>query len=88
MLLVATLPGQLLAHSTEHAQEGKPNILMIMSDEVGIIHLSAYGRGTAGYRTLNIDRIADADGCASGENAQTPGARPSVHCRYQVGDTR
>ncbi len=37
----------------------KPNILMIMSDDVGITNLSAYSRGMAGYQTPNIDRIAN-----------------------------
>ena len=37
----------------------KPNILVIMSDDVGITNLSAYSRGMAGYQTPNIDRIAN-----------------------------
>ena len=37
----------------------QPNILMIMSDDVGITNLSAYSRGLAGYQTPNIDRIAN-----------------------------
>jgi arylsulfatase A-like enzyme len=40
------------------AQSAKPNILMIMADDVGITNLSGYSRGMAGYRTPNIDRIA------------------------------
>lgn len=36
----------------------KPNILVIMSDDVGITNVSAYSRGLAGYQTPNIDRIA------------------------------
>ena len=41
------------------AQEKKPNILVIMSDDVGITNISAYSRGLAGYHTPNIDRIAN-----------------------------
>ncbi len=37
----------------------KPNILVIMSDDVGITNTSAYSRGMAGYHTPNIDRIAN-----------------------------
>ena len=37
----------------------KPNIIMIMSDDVGIWNLSAYHRGMMGGRTPNIDRIAN-----------------------------
>lgn len=35
-----------------------PNILVIMSDDVGPFNLSAYNDGMMGYRTPNIDRIA------------------------------
>ena len=37
----------------------KPNILFIMSDDVGITNVSAYSRGLMGYQTPNIDRIAN-----------------------------
>jgi arylsulfatase A-like enzyme len=36
----------------------KPNILMIMADDIGWFNVSAYNMGTMGYRTPNIDRIA------------------------------
>jgi arylsulfatase A-like enzyme len=36
----------------------KPNILVIMADDVGIWNLSTYHRGMMGGRTPNIDRIA------------------------------
>jgi arylsulfatase A-like enzyme len=35
----------------------KPNILMIMSDDIGWFNVSAYNMGIMGYRTPNIDRI-------------------------------
>src|SRR5512138_2019287 len=37
----------------------KPNILVIWGDDIGIMNLSAYSDGVMGYRTPNIDRIAD-----------------------------
>jgi arylsulfatase len=40
------------------AQSKKPNILLIMSDDVGIANISAYSMGLVGYKTPNIDRIA------------------------------
>jgi arylsulfatase len=40
------------------AQEKKPNILVIMGDDVGYRNTSAYNRGMMGYQTPNIDRIA------------------------------
>jgi arylsulfatase len=40
------------------AQE-KPNFLMIWGDDIGYWNISAYNRGMMGYRTPNIDRIAN-----------------------------
>ena len=39
-------------------QSRKPNILVIFGDDIGILNVSAYGRGVVGYTTPNIDRIA------------------------------
>jgi len=36
----------------------KPNILVIMGDDIGQSNISAYTLGVMGYRTPNIDRIA------------------------------
>ena len=38
--------------------KGKPNILVIWGDDIGISNLSCYTDGLMGYRTPNIDRIA------------------------------
>jgi len=40
------------------AADMRPNIVVIMSDDVGIWNISAYHRGMMGGRTPNIDRIA------------------------------
>ncbi|MET3991740.1 arylsulfatase [Bradyrhizobium barranii] len=37
----------------------KPNILVIFGDDIGIPQISAYTMGMMGYRTPNIDRIAN-----------------------------
>ena len=37
----------------------KPNIVIIWGDDVGQSNLSAYTKGMMGYKTPNIDRIAD-----------------------------
>jgi arylsulfatase len=37
----------------------KPNILVLWGDDIGITNISAYSDGIMGYRTPNIDRIAD-----------------------------
>ncbi|GHJ50066.1 arylsulfatase [Catellatospora sp. TT07R-123] len=36
-----------------------PNILVIWGDDIGITNLSCYSDGLMGYRTPNIDRLAD-----------------------------
>jgi arylsulfatase A-like enzyme len=36
----------------------KPNIVVIMGDDIGITNISAYSEGLMGYQTPNIDRIA------------------------------
>ncbi|MCK6621387.1 MAG: arylsulfatase [Calditrichia bacterium] len=40
------------------AGQDKPNILIIMGDDIGQFNVSAYNMGMMGYRTPNIDRIA------------------------------
>jgi arylsulfatase len=37
---------------------GKPNIVVIWGDDIGLTNLSCYSMGLMGYRTPNIDRIA------------------------------
>src|SRR5689334_17705298 len=43
---------------TDDASSGKPNIVVIWGDDVGLSNLSCYSCGMMGYRTPNIDRIA------------------------------
>ena len=40
------------------AEEKKPNILLILADDVGWFDVGAYNRGIMGAPTPNIDRIA------------------------------
>src|SRR5207247_2604292 len=37
----------------------KPNILILWGDDIGIWNISHFSRGMMGYRTPNIDRIAE-----------------------------
>src|SRR5262245_40852602 len=37
----------------------QPNILVIWGDDIGITNLSCYSSGLMGYRTPNIDRLAN-----------------------------
>ena len=37
----------------------KPNILILWGDDIGIWNVSHFSRGSMGYRTPNIDRVAE-----------------------------
>jgi arylsulfatase A-like enzyme len=68
------------------AQERKPNILVIMGDDIGWFNPSAYHQGMMGYRTPNIDRIANEgarftdwygqQSCTAGRTAFVTGQSP------------
>jgi arylsulfatase len=72
---------------------GKPNILVIWGDDIGITNLSCYSDGVMGYRTPNIDRIADEgvrftdyygeQSCTAGRAAFITGQNP-----YRTGLTK
>ncbi|NRB70780.1 MAG: sulfatase-like hydrolase/transferase, partial [Xanthomonadales bacterium] len=49
----------LLLVNTAQAQDEKPNILVIWGDDIGWQNVSAYGMGTMGYTTPNIDQIGN-----------------------------
>jgi arylsulfatase len=38
--------------------KGKPNILVLFGDDIGLTNVSAYSFGLMGYKTPNIDRVA------------------------------
>jgi arylsulfatase A-like enzyme len=71
----------------------KPNILVIWGDDIGITNLSCYSDGLMGYRTPNIDRIADEgvrftdyygeQSCTAGRAAFISGQNP-----YRTGLTK
>ncbi|MGB4777314.1 arylsulfatase [Microbacterium sp.] len=71
----------------------KPNILIIWGDDIGISNLSTYSDGLMGYRTPNIDRIADEgvkftdyygeQSCTAGRAAFITGQNP-----YRTGLTK
>ena len=50
----------LLPILTQAQTQKKPNILVIWGDDIGTWNISHNNRGMMGYRTPNIDRIADA----------------------------
>src|ERR1700688_1233738 len=76
------------SHVTARAQQAaaKPNILVIMGDDVGYWNLSTYNQGMMGFHTPNIDSIAN-DGmkftdsyaensCTAGRSAFITGQSP------------
>lgn len=73
-----------IASSTQAAD--KPNILVIMGDDIGLWNVSAYHQGIMGYNTPNIDRLAKEGGqfmtyyaqqsCTAGRSAFITGQLP------------
>jgi len=55
---IALAAGALPQHALAQTPAKKPNIVVIMADDVGIWNISAYHRGMMGGQTPNIDRIA------------------------------
>ena len=65
LVAAATLTSDALAQAQKAAPAGsaapsggKPNILILWGDDIGIANISAYSGGLMGYETPNIDRIA------------------------------
>ena len=56
-LLAVASAALYLASSVAFAKD-KPNILIIFPDDVGWQNVGAYGLGTMGYKTPNIDKLA------------------------------
>ena len=62
------------------AKTDKPNILVIWGDDIGWQNVSAYGMGTMGYTTPNIDKIGN-----EGIKFTDHYAQPSCHDRRRAG---
>jgi arylsulfatase len=83
-LQISTAHGK--EQGSENADQSKPNILVIFSDDVGVSNVSAYHRGMMGGRTPNIDRIAEEgalftdyyaqQSCTAGRSAFITGQHP------------
>ena len=54
LMMILAVPLFMMAQKSD-----KPNILVIWGDDIGQSNVSAYTMGLVGYRTPNIDRIAD-----------------------------
>ena len=58
-------------------QGGKPNIVVIMGDDIGIWNIGAYHRGMMAGRTPNLDKLA-AKACCSPTTTPRRAARPAA----------
>ena len=75
-----------LSDPLEAKENERPNILVIMGDDVGYWNLSTYHQGLMGYQTPNIDRLAREGGkltayyaqqsCTAGRSAFITGQLP------------
>src|SRR6187401_3207615 len=94
-LLGSLAPAMIPSASAQQAQQPKPNILVIMADDIGYWNISAYNRGMMGYRTPNIDRIANEgalftdyygqQSCTAGRSAFITGQSPMRTGLLKVG---
>src|SRR5260370_40692568 len=87
MALAILLTGVRVANAQQKADKSTlPNILVIMGDDIGFWNISTYNQGLMGYRTPNIDSIAN-DGmkftdayaenrCTAGRSAFITGQSP------------
>ena len=55
---LAALAAVTMTSAPAVAQQQKPNMLILWGDDIGVFNLSAYNMGMMGYRTPNIDSIA------------------------------
>src|SRR5271166_314792 len=56
---LAVIAAATLASAPAVAQQQKPNIVIIWGDDIGISDISAYSHSLMGFKTPNIDRIAN-----------------------------
>jgi arylsulfatase len=85
-IAIAIAVAGLLVFARQSQAQQKPNILVIMGDDIGYWNLSTYNQGMMGYRTPNLDRIAkegikftDAyaeNSCTAGRSAFITGQSP------------
>ena len=71
----------------------RPNILVIFGDDIGLWNLSVWNKGTMGFRTPNIDRIANEGALMStyyGQQSCTAGRAAFItgQCPFRTGLTK
>ena len=100
VMMLTAMMGGIIASSPSFSQQSAshPNILVIMADDIGYWNISAYNRGQMGYRTPNIDRIANEGAIFTdyyGQQSCTAGSRrvhhrsePDAHWPSESGTSR
>jgi len=83
------------ADVVEAGKTKRPNILVIMGDDIGYDNISAHNQGMMGYSTPNIDRIANEgmlftdsygeNSCTAGRASFITGQIPYRTCLLKVG---
>jgi arylsulfatase len=58
-LLASVFAATVICAPAGAQQQQKPNIVVIWGDDIGQSDISAYSRGLMGFKTPNIDRIAN-----------------------------
>src|SRR5881397_3329162 len=58
LLSALMMPSAVNLSAAQQAQQGKPNIVFIMGDDIGWFNISAYHHGIMSGRTPNLDRLA------------------------------
>jgi hypothetical protein len=74
---VATTAFLIAASASVASAQNKPNILVIWGDDIGQFNISAYNRGMMGYKTPNIDSIAN-EGALFTDGMDSRAARQDV----------
>ena len=58
LLSALMMPSAMNLSAAQQAQQGKPNIVFIMGDDIGWFNIGAYHQGIMSGRTTNLDRLA------------------------------
>jgi len=58
LLSALMMPSAMNLSAAQQAQQGKPNIVFIMGDDIGWFNIGAYHQGIMSGRTPNLDRLA------------------------------
>lgn len=92
LLLCVSLLSLVLSMQEASAQK-KPNILVIFGDDIGLWNLSYWNKGMMGFRTPNIDRIANEGATFTdyyGQQSCTAGRAAFItgQCPFRTGLTK